>query len=166
MPSTTDTSVSTGSPAVDRLEQAIRAVLGVGFEDGMRALVEDKPWYSPTLPAREVFRLWVFESLFSGEDPLWVFQPVRAGERKYLCDHLGIERNKIIGLSPRKVADLVLRTTGLPSSNIAGLTSERTSWQLAVELAEDGEDERAAVMLRQRADGFLRRTLHFFCAVG
>ncbi|MEX2156701.1 MAG: hypothetical protein WD773_07655 [Gemmatimonadales bacterium] len=151
---------------MERLQAAIRGVLGVGFEEGMRALVEDRPWYSPSLPVREVFRLWVFENLFSAEDPLWVFQPVRAGERKYLCDNLGIDRSTIIGLSPRKLADLILRAVGLPTSRTAGIASERGSWEVAIELVEASEDERAAVMLRQRAEAFLRRVLHFFCAAG
>ncbi len=164
--STTDAVMNTGGTALDRLEGAIRAVLGAGFEDGMRALVEARPWYASTLPVREVFRLWVFESLSSADDPLWVFQPVRAGERKYLCDKLGIDRASIVGLSPRSVADLVLRTAGLPSSTITGLATERTSWQAAVELTEGSEDERAAILLRQLAEALLRRMLHFYCAAG
>ena len=40
------------------------------------------------------------------------------------------------------------------------------SWREVIDLIAREEDERAAVLLRQRAERILRTVLHFYCATG
>jgi hypothetical protein len=151
---------------LQRLEAALRAILGNEFEDQIRALVGAKAWCSEELPGREVFRLWVQDNLEAREDPLWVFQPIRASERKFLCTHLGIPLEEISGLSPRQVAELILLASGLPGSHIEGTQRILTNWRVRIERIAQHEDERAAVWLRQAAERFLRRDIYFYCSTG
>lgn len=152
---------------LEMLESALRKVLGdQEFDDQIRVLVENQKWYAPELPITEVFRLWVYESICLGDDPLWVFQPIRAGERKYLCDHLGINRVEIVGKTPRELANAILEATELPVMSVVGVQTTLANWQDIIRLAENQEDERAAVMSRQRAERILRKILHFYCSCG
>jgi hypothetical protein len=152
---------------LERLELALRKVLGEqGFDDQIRVLVENQKWYAPELPITEVFRLWVYENICIGDDPLWIFQPIRAGERKYLCDHLGIDRSDIVGKTPRELANAILEASELPVMIAVGVQTTIASWQEIIRLAENNEDERAAVISRQRAERILRKILHFYCSSG
>lgn len=152
---------------LERLERALRNVLGdQGFDEQIRTLAENQNWYTPELPNTEVFRLWAYENISHEDDPLWVFQPIRAGERKYLCDHLGIERSQIVGKSPRELADIILAASGLPVTRVAGVSATLASWQDIVRLVDNEEDERAAVVSRQKAERLLRKILHFYCSCG
>src|SRR5262249_14684600 len=66
-----------------------------------------------------------------------------------------------------QVADLLLKAAGLPSSSrLVGWERRLASWREAIDLIAREEDERAAVLLRQRAERVLRTLLHFYCSVG
>lgn len=151
---------------IERLESALRSVLGESFEAHLRAMVEGNRWYQQQLPCSEAFRLWICDNLEGWDDPQWVFQPLRAAERKYLCDELGIPRSEIVGKNPRQLASLVMVASGLPSQDIDGLTRMRDSWSETFRLVENNEDERAAVLCRQRGERFLREMLVFYCGLG
>lgn len=152
---------------LEKLEGALRSVLGEqGFDEQIHALAESHRWYAPELPSNEVFRLWVYENFISGVDPLWVFQPIRAGERKYLCDNLGIDRRDIVGKSPEDLAQAILEASELPVARVVGVLSTLANWQEIIRLVENKEDERAAVISRQKAERVLRRILHFYCSCG
>lgn len=167
MPSTTNPSPPNAiGSGLDRLEQAFRRVLGESFEVELRALVEGSRWYHSELPSAEVFRLWVCDSIEAGGDPEWVFQPVRANERKFLCDELGIARTEVIGRNPRQVAGLIMFRVGLPGRDLVGVESIRGSWQEVLRLIDAEEDERAAVLCRQRGERLLRELLVFYCGIG
>jgi hypothetical protein len=168
MQSSTDDSTQKESlTGLERLERALRNVLGdQGFDEQIHTLAENQSWYTQELPSTEVFRLWAYENISHGDDPLWVFQPIRAGERKYLCDHLGIERNQIVGKSPRDLADIILIASGLPLARVSGVRTTLASWQDVVRLVDNEEDERAAIVSRQKAERLLRKILHFYCSCG
>jgi hypothetical protein len=151
---------------VERLEFALRRVLGESFESHLRAMVETSSWYRHELPCSEAFRLWICDNLEGTDDPQWVFQPLRAAERRYLCDELGIKREDIVGRNPREVAGLVMVASGLPSQDIAGLDALRNSWGETYRLVRNDEDERAAVLCRQRGERLLRDMLLFYCGLG
>ena len=165
--STEDAPTMRQSRGLERLELALRKVLGEqGFDDQIRTLAENQKWYAPELPTTEVFRLWVYENICVGDDPLWIFQPIRAGERKYLCDYLGIDRSEIVGKAPRELANAILEASELPVTKVVGVRATLANWQEIIRLAENKEDERAAVISRQRAERILRKVLHFYCSCG
>lgn len=149
---------------INRLETALRAVLGVKFDDEMHALVEDKEWYTPNLQSTEVFRLWVRDNLMNPTDELWIFRPVRTSERKFLVDELGIERASIVGKTPRQLAYAILGQLGLPIMSVFGRTRLIQAWRGIAQLITEGQDEKAAVLCRQRAERLLRTILYFYCS--
>jgi len=151
---------------VERLELALRQVLGESYEIELRATVESSVWYREELPSSEAFRLWICDNLERQEDPQWIFQPVRANERKFLCDALGISRSEIIGKSPRQLAGLVMHASGLPSQDLAGVLVLQGIWRENHTLVLNDEDERAAVLCRQRGERLLRELLVFYCGLG
>jgi hypothetical protein len=151
---------------VERLEAALRRVLGESFEANLREMVEGSAWYHEDLPYAESFRLWICDNLECSDDPQWIFQPVRAAERKYLCDELGIQRAEIVGKNPRQLANLVMSACGLPSQDLDGLRALREAWNESHRLVKNDEDERAAMLCRQRAERLLRELLMFYCGIG
>src|SRR5262245_25182072 len=106
---------ATPSEGVASLESAFRQVLGEGFDDGIRALVENAPWYRESLAISEVFRFWFCDNLLEPDDPQWIFQPVRVSERKYLCDALGVTREQMAGQTGRALAEILLGSVGFPT---------------------------------------------------
>ncbi len=152
--------------AVSRLEAALRSVLNESFDDEIKAQLERHAWYSADLPSRELFRLWVVENLEAGLSPQWVFEPIRASERKFVCAELGIPRADIVGMSPRRLAAMVLEASGLPVAEVWGRAREIQHWRRACELVGQEEDERASVVLRRLGERVLRKTLHFHSATG
>jgi len=145
------------------MNTAIGAVLGDGLEEEVRALVESRPWYSRRLTFDEVFRLWMRDGTRLAAEPEWVLEIVRPSERKFLTDALGVPREKLLGSSPRQIAGLVLRAAGLPNVGCTGVEGELRLWRRLGELVQTGEDERAAVLLRQSSERLLRKVLYFYC---
>lgn len=152
--------------ALRRLENAYRDVLLDAFEDQIHALTDSTVWYRESLPVSELFRFWVQDRYADTEDSAWVFEPIRSGERVLLCNALGIDRAKLVGQTPRGVANLVLLAAGLPLMDVAHLGKELRAWQDARSLVDNGEDERASVVLRMLSERLLKRTLHYHCATG
>ena len=111
---------SMAEPSLKRLQDALSAVLGEKFEAEIRALVDGETWYFAELSMAEVFNLWVAAHLGRTQDAQWVFQPLRVGERKFLCEQLGIQRAEIVGKTPEELADAVLIASGLPVPHVAG----------------------------------------------
>jgi hypothetical protein len=56
--------------------------------------------------------------------------------------------------------------SGLPSQDIAGVETLRAAWGELHRLVKNEEDERAAVLCRQRAERLLRELLVFYCGLG
>jgi len=151
---------------VERLEFALRKVLGESFEFHLRAMVEGSSWYHQGLPCSEAFRLWICDNLEGLDDPQWVLQLLRPAERKFLCDELGIPRANLVGKNPRQLAGLVMVASGLPSQDIQGLNALRDAWSETHRLVLNDEGERAAVLCRQRGERLLREMLVFYCGLG
>jgi hypothetical protein len=160
------TDIPAPSKGVERLEAALRHVLKDTFEANLREMVDRSYWYHEDLPCSEAFRLWICDNLEQGADPQWIFDPLRATERRLLCDELGIPRSDIVGKSPRQLASLVMFVSGLPSQDIDGLKAIRDSWSQNRTLVTNDEDRRAAVLCRQRGERFLRELLVFYCGLG
>ncbi|WP_147443402.1 hypothetical protein [Corallococcus sp. AB011P] len=161
-------STNTNAPhqGVTTLESALRQTLGAVFDDELRALVEGKQWYSSSLSSAEVFRFWVRENIETRNDALWVFQALRASERKSLLVNLGIEKSLIAGEPPQEWANRVLDAVGLPRMAVFGLKSVRTAWLDIQQLAISQQDEKAAALSRQRAERLLRTVLLFYLSIG
>ena len=153
------------TPNLGRLLAAMKGVLGEQLGEEIRALTEGRSWYLPELPGEEVVRLWVLDCLDSGEDPQWIFQPLRAGERRFLCDQLDIEREGIVGLGPQGLADRILGAVGIPSAALRGPQTESTVWDHLVNQVDDGDDERASLAARQCGERLLRKLLHFYVSL-
>lgn len=154
-----------GETGTGRLYAALKTVLKESCDEELRALSESSSWYTEDLPVEEVFRLWIQQNLICGHDPQWVFQPLRITDRKYVCDELGIDRKELIGRSQEELARTVLQSAGIPGASVFGFQSETKQWEQVIGLIDDGQDERASVLLRQTSERFLRRLLHFYCAL-
>lgn len=152
--------------SVKRLQDALRAVLGEKFEAEIRALVDNATWYFSELSTDEVFNLWVATHLGRTLDSQWVFQPLRVGERKFLCEQLGIQRIEIVGKNPEELADAVLTASGFPVPRVSGRRLTLDWWHHLIELVKNDEDERGAVLARQSAERLLRKILYFYCSTG
>lgn len=163
---TSESTVEIVEAPVKRLQDALSAVLGEKFEAEIRALVDGTTWYFPDLSMEEVFTLWITNHLAHSQDSQWVFQPLRVGERKFLCEQLGIQRADIVGKTPQELAELVLLASGFPPAHVSGNRVTVDSWHHLVELVKNDEDERAAVLARQRAERLLRKLLYFYCSTG
>jgi hypothetical protein len=166
MQSVTELNGHSSPIGIERLESALRKILGENFEIELRAMVESSDWYRQDLPCSEAFRLWICDNLEHWNDPQWIFQPMRVNERKFLCDELGIPRGEILGKSPRQLAGIIMLASGLPCQDIAGLQTLRGAWEETHRLVDHEEDERAAVLCRQRGERLLRELLLFYCGVG
>lgn len=153
-------------PSIDRLEAAMRAVLKDSFEVELQAVVESAAWFHGDLPPAELLRLWICDNLENREDPQWIFRFFRPTERKYLTDQLGIPRSEILGKTPRQVASLVMLASGLPCLDLLGVQAVQTQWAELHRLVSNEEDEKAAVLCRQRAERLLREIVVFYCSVG
>jgi len=140
--------------------------LGAAFEEDMRSLVDNEPWYSPSLPVEELFRYRVLDHLEKGGDGLWIFESLRTSERKFLAEKLGIERSSIAGATSAQLAERILARLGLPLTKLAGVKHLRDDWNTLRSLVAAGEDEKAAVLGRQRAERLLRRLFLFYSATG
>ena len=151
---------------IEVLAGALKAVLGAAFEDEMRTLVENEAWYSPAIPAEELFRLHVQDQFERSPDGLWVFSWVRTSERKFLAEKLGLDRPGIVGRSSTELAEKILGQVGLPVSRVSGLRRLVEVWSTIGEVISAGEDERAAVLARQKAERLLRLMLFFHCSTG
>ena len=151
--------------AVDALELALQGVLGEKYESEIRGVLEGQSWYSDDLPIAEAFRLWVSTSALHAQSATWIFEPVRAGERKFLSDRVGLERSAIVGKTPLALAEAVLEAIGLPVPRVTGVDDNVYEWSRLVDLVDNGEDERAAVISRQRAERLLRKLVHFFASI-
>jgi len=141
-------------------------VLGAGLEEDLHALFQTQAWYNPFLDTVELFRLWVLDSIEAQEDPQWLLQLLRVRDRPLLCEAVGIPRTGVIGKSPREIASMILAALGFPSVHVHGCTAIPRHWVDLARLVDAGEDERAAVLARQRAERYLRRILLFFVQVG
>ena len=150
--------------AVERIRKALAEVLGGKFEAEIRALVDSAVWYSATLSIEEVFTLWISTKLEQGQDSSWVFEPLRMSERRFLCENLGIAAQEIVGKTPENLAEVVLRASGLPIFRVSGNGSTLQAWKHLVDLVNNDEHERAAVVARQRAERLLRLLLYFYCS--
>jgi hypothetical protein len=155
-----------GVVGLEALEQAYRSVLSESFEDQMRALALAAPWYSEALPIEEVFRLWLKDSIDLEESASWIFSPVRASERRLICDALGIERNEIVGKSSAEAARVVAERCGLAFEVGKDVATIVRWWHEIVDTIEAGDDERASVRLRSAAERLLKRTIFFHVAGG
>ena len=155
-----------GSNGICRLEDAFRSVLGEDFDAAIRQLVEAERWYAEVGDISEVFRLWVCDNIHSPGDPQWIFQPIRATERKFLCDALGIDRTKIVGVSPRTLANRLMTVVGLPCETARGWLGISEDWQKLVPWIEQGEDDKAAAVARQLGERVLKLLLYFYCHAG
>jgi hypothetical protein len=149
---------------IDRLRAAMTDVLADKFDSEIRALVDSENWYSPDLSIDEVFNLWAARHLERSDDALWVFQPLRVSERRYLCEKVGIQRSAIIGKTPEELAKGILTKIGLPVLEVAGNRTTVARWNGLLELIERDEGERAAVLARQLAERTLRKVLYFYCS--
>jgi hypothetical protein len=151
---------------VRRLENAIRAVLGTEFEDEIRALSEGAAWYRPEMQESELFEFWVVDNLENIGDCSWVLNSIRPSERKYLLDQLGISGEHMRGLTLSQRGGAVLRAAGLPAAGLKSRQQWHDKWRRFSELAEIGEDEKAASNSRQSAERILRLLLYFYCSTG
>lgn len=152
--------------ALVRLETALREILGGDFEEEVRAQTETEPWYQPSIPVCELFRLWVRSRVLDGKDPSWVFSWLRMADRRRLFQNLALPSDKIARSSPTEHAELVLDAVGLPVKRTRGRKHLIGGWREVSALIETGEDEKAATLGRQRAERFLRKILYFYCAAG
>jgi hypothetical protein len=150
--------------AIRALESALRSLLGPAFEDDIRSLAENEPWYSPNLSAEELFRFRVLDHIERGSDGLWIFESLRVSERKFLAEKLGIERSSIPGETSAQLADRILMKPGLPQTTLSGPSRIRELWSHLSGLPDAGEDEKAAVLGRQMAERLLRRLFVFYAA--
>jgi hypothetical protein len=149
---------------ISRLEAALRELLGANFESELRASAEEAPWYHSAISATDLFRFRVWEHLERGNDGMWVLELLRGSERKFLAVKVGIDRAAIVGKSPAQLASDVLVQVGLPATRIAGLQRLRAVWDEVAALIDADEDEKAAVLGRQRAERLLRNLLFFYCS--
>ena len=138
--------------------------MGNHFEDEIRALADNFAWYHDHLPLKEVFRLWVAENLRNSDDSSWIFHPVRARERKYFAKILGVPLESIVGLSPRRLADILIARCELPSTKLRGPRYAQGQWEEEIQAARDDDDNRVASKLRQYSERFLRTMLYFHCS--
>lgn len=152
--------------ALERLEAVLRDILGGGFEDEIRAQTENEKWYRPTIPASELFRLWVRSRVLDGDEAGWVFHGLRMGDRRRLFQTLKLDSGVINATGPTEHAELVLEAVGLPLKRSHGLRTFQQQWKEVSDLVDAGEGDRAATLARQRAERFLRRMLYFYCAAG
>jgi len=150
---------------LEPLARGLMSVLGPAFEVECRAVVSHEPWYHESLPIADVIRLWAYTNVLRSDDPLWPFQPLRAAERKHLCEALGIDRSEVVGSSPGVLARKVIARCGLPLVDRAGPKSEHERWTAILEQVRAGEDEKGSVALRQQAERLLRVVLHFYASV-
>lgn len=160
--------MTTSAPTdpVDVLENALRTVLGSGFEEEVRALTESEKWYRPSLSVQELFRLWVRPRVLSGVDPNWVFHGLRMADRRRLFQAVGIAAAVVSKAGQAELAELVLESVGFPNKRSRGHRSLLDDWKELVELVDNGDDERAATLGRQRTERLLRKALFFYCSVG
>lgn len=154
-----------GTPQLAKLEQAIRDVLGATFDDGFRALFEHEKWYSPSISVSELFEHWVIDRLATATDHIWVFECVRAHERRLVCDNVGVDRGTLVGRSPRDAAEAVLKAVGLPSSRQKSASDIAEAIQ-ALANGQETDDARIAVNARQRGERCLRVLLYFYVHTG
>jgi hypothetical protein len=82
-----------------------------------------------------------------------------------LSDRLGIERAAIVGKSPLELAEAILEAAGLPILHLTTLEDTLSEWSQLLEFVEEDEDERAAVIARQRTERLLRKIVHFFSSL-
>lgn len=144
------------------LEDAYRQILGEGFGDELRSLVESRRWFSPDLNASEMFRLWVCDNVESCQASDWIFQPIRAGERRQLAQLLGVEIAPLAGRGPVEIATALLGAIRMPSTAPFGRDAVVRGWEDAIESILRGEDEKAATKLRQLSERTLKILLSFY----
>jgi hypothetical protein len=149
---------------LERLRRAFTEVLGEDYDSEIRSLVEGRVWYHAEIGIEEVFNLWVATNVESAADALWIFEPLRVSDRKFLCERFGIQRADIIGKTPKELAEAVLSATGLPILRATGNRIVLANWEHLLALVDNEEDARAAVFARQRAERLLRKILFFYCS--
>ncbi|WP_254990171.1 hypothetical protein [Cyanobium sp. N5-Cardenillas] len=159
MSSTINLDTPTG---VLRLEKAMRTVLKEAFDDTIRSLAECQTWYSSSIDSSEVFLLWVCDQLLTQNDPQWIFQPLRASERKYLAEEVGINRQSISGKPPEETVEMILKAVGLPPGQIAGTAKLVAKWETFEERIRVGDGQSVASLARQLAERVLRVLLFFY----
>ena len=149
---------------LERLRRAFTEVLGEDYDSEIRSLVEGRVWYHAEIGIEEVFNLWVATNVESAADALWIFEPLRVSDRKFLCERFGIQRADIIGKTPKELAEAVLSATGPPILRATGNRIVLANWEHLLALVDNEEDARAAVFARQRAERLLRKILFFYCS--
>ncbi len=148
------------------LRNAVARVLGAEFEHALRAVVDGAPWYNEHHGEDELFCYWVRDRLTTQANPSWVFELVRASERRIVCDHLGIPREDIVGKNIEQMALLLLHSLGWPATAPRSAAQIAEDWDDIAALIDNGEDEKAAICARQKAERVLRIQLHFFLSTG
>ncbi|MGQ0504690.1 MAG: hypothetical protein ACT4TC_05165 [Myxococcaceae bacterium] len=147
-------------PELHKLEHALMEVLGPGFEDALRSLVEHERWYTTGIVVKDLFDFWVRDRLEAALDDTWVFECLRAHERKFLCERVGIDRAALIGKTPTEVAGAVLDACAIPHARPKSAREFAESCRALAELVED-DDHHVAVSARQKAERALRIMLFF-----
>jgi hypothetical protein len=107
--------------------------------------------------------LWARRKLLAGDDPSWVFTGLRMSDRTRLFQFLQLD---VAGSGAADHATRVLEACGLPARRSRTETHVVHEWNEIAELADAGEDDRAATWARQRAERLLRKILYFYCSTG
>jgi hypothetical protein len=147
-------------PDLAKLEKALRDVLGPSFDDALRSLFDHERWYANSMPTSELFEHWVRDRVALASDQTWVFECVRAHERRLVCEKVGIERSKLVGKSPADAAAAVLDAVGLPHSRPRSALDIADAID-ALRVSAESDDASAAVGARQRAERTLRVLLYY-----
>lgn len=153
--------------SVARLMSAYEQVLGGELDDCFRGMCEALSWYHSSLSTEDVFSLWVQHQLSGDLNASWVFEPVRASERRRLIDVVGIDRSAL-----RRPADAgmeVLRRTGLPAAPVYSLDAEIREWEWMaseIENAPAHTESAIAIQSRKGAERILRTLVYFYSFVG
>ena len=162
MLSNTDFYIPSG---IERLETAMRSVLKEAFDEVISSLAESQSWFSPDMDISEVFLLWASDQLLIQTDPHWVFQPLRASERKFLVEAVGLDRNELIGKPVERVVESILISVGLPGGRIFGSQQVLEMWESFEHRISIGDDQGVASLARQQSERILRILLIFYGGV-
>lgn len=151
---------------VQKLEVAYRAVLGEAFGESIRSLCGTKSWYENTLADDVVFRFWIFDNITAGSLPSWLFEPIRAGERRSLLAHLGLSPRDLDQGSHSELAADALRAVRLPLMFDHNPATDSETWEKTLREIDDGHDQKASVQCRGDGERFLKTILFFTCYTG
>jgi hypothetical protein len=146
---------------IETLGRAYAHVLGGSFDEEFAGLAEAEPWYSPALPPDEVYRLWAISNINGQSGSDWVYLPIRPSERSRLATAVGIAKEAMPGLTPQRLAKLVLEKCGIAMPVTWGHNKMVDSWSQIIARVAEGRDVECASVIRGIAERAVRQMLFF-----